>query len=219
MGKLKKACTIARPVSYSGIGIHTGVVVDMRFLPAEIGTGIKFRRVDLPGMAEIDASYKNVVDTSRSTILGNQSFKVHTVEHVLAAVKAFGIDNLIIELSNIEPPVGDGSSLPFVEMLKEAGRVEQEGTIKARDLKAPIAFTQGDVSLVAIPHETFKVSYTLSYPGIPPLEAQFISLELTEDSFIREIAPCRTFALYKEISYLMDQGLIRGGAFQMQTLF
>ena len=208
----KQGRTIAKPVSYSGIGIHTGEVVQMQLLPAPAKSGIRFRRVDLPGQPEMAASYRHVVDTSRSTILGNADFKIHTVEHVLAAVKAFGIDNLIIELSNIEPPVGDGSSLPFVELIKESGVQEQDEEIPFRNLQKPVFIHQGDVSLVAVPHPTFKISYTLSYPGVPPLEAQFVSCDVNQDSFVKEIAPCRTFALYREISYLIDKGLIRGGS-------
>ncbi len=212
MSKRKPAFTIAKPVAYKGIGIHTGEVVEMQILPAKPGHGIRFRRRDLPGTPEVPASYQKVVDTSRSTILGDGPVRIHTVEHVLAAVRAFGIDNLIIELSNIEPPVGDGSSLPFVEMFHQAGKVQQDEEIVIRSLDKPIVFQQGDVSLIAVPYSGFKVSYTLSYPGIPPLEAQFYSAEINQEIFISEIAPCRTFALYREIAYLMDQGLIRGGS-------
>jgi len=208
----KQGRTIRKPVSYAGIGIHTGEVVEMQFLPAPVGTGLVFRRVDLPNQPELLGSYKHVVDTSRSTILGTAEFKIHTVEHVLAAVKAFGIDNLVIELSNIEPPVGDGSSLPFVKMLQEAGIEEQDEEIPFRNLQKPVFLHQGDVSIVALPHPTFKISYTLSYPGVTPLEAQFVSFEFSQENFIKDIAPCRTFALYREISYLIDKGLIRGGS-------
>lgn len=204
--------TLARPVSFSGIGIHTGKVVSMRFLPSAEHTGIKFKRIDLPSQPEIPATVEYVVDTSRSTILGLADVRVHTVEHVLAALRAFEIDNLCIEIDNLEPPVGNGSSDVFVEMIEEAGILEQEAKVPIASLSEPVYYSEKDIHIVALPSPEYRVSYTLSYPEHPLLKAQFHSFVLTSESFKKEIAPCRTFSLYKEISYLIDKGLIKGGS-------
>ena len=105
--------TIREPVSFSGVGLHSGNRVNMTFLPAPPNSGIRFRRVDLDGKPEIDALVENVVDTERSTTLGRGNVKVHTVEHVLATFAGFGIDNAVIELDSNEPPIGDGSARPY----------------------------------------------------------------------------------------------------------
>lgn len=204
--------TLKERVEFSGIGIHTGEMVKMAFCPAESGQGIQFERVDLPGRPRIKADLAYVVDTTRSTTLGTKECVIHTVEHVLAALSAYGVDNLVIELSNLEPPVGNGGSDLFVEMIEKAG-VQGLGTERIlHRIKEPIFYSSGDISLVALPHDGFKLSYTLHYPGVKPLEAQFHSVELTTQSFKEEIAPCRTFALWEEISWLIDKGYIRGGS-------
>ena len=113
--------TISKPVSLSGIGLHTGTTCNMTFKPAPENHGIKFIRADLGGNPEIPATADNVVDISRGTTLGIGEAKVHTVEHVLAAIVGLQIDNIKIELDGIEPPVIDGSALPYVEALREAG--------------------------------------------------------------------------------------------------
>jgi len=207
-----KQRTLKQEASYSGIGVHTGEKVSMRFLPAEENFGIVFKRIDLPGEPIVPAAIEYVVDTSRSTTLGIGKVLVHTVEHVLAAVHALGIDNLVIELSNIEPPIGNGSSDVFVEMIENAGILEQDAEKPIIEIKKPICWFDDDIQMVALPNDDFRISYTLSYPNNPYLKAQFHSVTLTEESFKREIAPCRTFSLYEEVSYLMDKGLIKGGS-------
>lgn len=208
----RKQRTLARPVEFSGVGIHTGKNVSMRFCPAEKSTGIVFKRVDLSSQPIIPATVEYVVETSRSTTLGLQDIRIHTVEHVLAAVRAFEIDNLCIELNNIEPPIGNGSSDVFVEMIEQAGIVEQEASIEPLMLEQPVYFSDKEIHLVAIPSDRYQISYTLSYPEHPLLKAQYHSLTLTSESFKKEIAPCRTFSLYEEVSYLIDKGLIKGGS-------
>lgn len=209
---VRKQRTLKAAVSYSGIGIHTGKEVGLRFCPAKEGTGIVFKRIDLPGQPIIPATLEYVQDTSRSTTIGIKDIRIHTVEHVLAAVKAYHINNLCIEISNIEPPVGNGSSDVFVDLIEKGGIQEQEGTAPVIKLQQPVYFSEGDIHLVALPDDGFRVSYTLNYPGSSLLKAQFHSFFLTSDNFKKEIAPCRTFSLYKEITALMDRGLIKGGS-------
>lgn len=209
---LRKQKTLQKEASFSGIGIHTGTQVKMRFVPAEVGIGIVFKRVDLPGQPLIPATVASVCDTLRSTTIGIGNVRIHTVEHVLAAVRAYQIDNLIIEVSSIEPPVGNGSSDVFVEMIENAGIREQDDHVPIIKINKPIHLSEGDIHLVALPHDSYKISYTLNYPGSKLLKAQFFSVEVNSQNFKKELAPCRTFSLYEEVSMLMDRGLIKGGS-------
>lgn len=208
----RKQKTLRQSVSFSGIGIHTGQVVNMRFCPAKEGTGIAFRRVDQPGKPLIPATVEYVFDTSRSTNIGIKNLKIYTIEHVLAALKAYSIDNLIVELDNIEPPVGNGSSDIFVEMIESSGIEEQEQTLPIVQLDRPLYWSEKEIHLVALPYDGYKISYTLDYPQTKALKSQYISLDITPSIFKKEIAPCRTFSLYEEISHLMEKGLIKGGS-------
>ena len=204
--------TLCESVSYSGIGIHTGKVVSIRFCPAEHGTGILFKRVDLPSQPTIPATLEYVCDTSRSTTIGVADVYIHTVEHVLAAVRACNIDNLIIEISSIEPPVGNGSSDVFVQMIEDAGIQPQAIETPIIKLKQPVFWSEDDIHIVAHPYEGYRISYTLNYPESKVLNCQYYSVLVDQNTFKNEIAPCRTFSQYEEISCLMDRGLIKGGS-------
>jgi len=210
--RTRKQQTIAQAISYTGIGIHTGQQVHMRLCPAEVDSGIYFKRVDLTDAPKIDARLDSVFDTSRSTNLQVGNIRIYTVEHVLAALKAFEIDNVCIELDSHEPPIANGSSDVFVEMIEQAGVSLQDADVQIGTLQEPIFFSEGDVHIVALPDTEYRLSYTLFYPNSKALGCQYHSIALTKDSFKSELAPCRTFALYEELSYLMDRGLIKGGS-------
>ncbi|MCB1194815.1 UDP-3-O-[3-hydroxymyristoyl] N-acetylglucosamine deacetylase [bacterium] len=203
--------TVAGSISFSGIGVHTGNKTELTFQPAEENSGIRFIRTDLPGRPEVKAHITNVVGFIRGTTIGQNNVNVHTVEHVMAALCAFGITNLTIELDGNEPPVGDGSSLPFVKMLQETGIVEQKKPVEIFSPHDPLFIREEDIILVVLPYDRLKISYTLSFPH-PRLKAQYLSLDITQDSFVNEIASSRTFCLYHEVEMLMDQGLIKGGS-------
>lgn len=204
--------TLGKPIGFSGIGLHTGEQVSIRFCPASEGTGIVFRRVDLPGSPTIPATLEYVLETNRSTTIGVGNLKIHTIEHILSALRAYHIDNLFIEIDSIEPPVGDGSSAPFVQMIEEAGVIEQKSKAPIINIKQPVYWSEKEVHLVALPENCFRISYTLHYPNNPILQGQFYSSEITPEIFKSEIAPCRTFSQYDEIAKLMDLGLIKGGS-------
>jgi UDP-3-O-[3-hydroxymyristoyl] N-acetylglucosamine deacetylase len=204
--------TLNAPISFCGIGVHTGNQVSLRLCPAQAGTGIVFKRVDLPSKPVIPASLEYVVDTSRSTTLGLKDVRVHTVEHVLSALRAYEIDNLIIEIDNIEPPVGNGSSDVFVDMIEKVGIAKLAQNKIVWSLHQPVYYSDGDIHIAALPSAEYRISYTLSYLNHPVLKAQFHSMELSAKKFKDEIAPCRTFSLYQELSYLIDKGLIKGGS-------
>lgn len=208
----RKQRTIKNAVAFSGLGVHTGKEVKMRFCPAPEGTGIVFKRVDLSDQPLIPANVNFVCDTTRSTTIGNGKVLIHTVEHVLAAVSAMEIDNLIIEVSNIEPPISDGSSATFVKMLEQGEVLEQAATTTVVKIDKPVYWSDGVIHLVALPCDSYKISYTLNYPEPQLLRAQFHSLEVNKENFKNEIAPCRTFSRYEELAFLMDKGLIKGGS-------
>jgi UDP-3-O-[3-hydroxymyristoyl] N-acetylglucosamine deacetylase len=208
----RKQQTLLRDTSYTGIGVHTGEIVKMRFCPASEGTGIVFKRIDLPGQPIIPATLEYVCDTMRSTTLGISNIRIHTVEHVMAALCAYRIDNLCIEIDGIEPPVGNGSSDVFIEMIEEAGILEQHNPAPVIKVNKPVYWSEGEIHLVALPYDGYRISYTLNYPQISAIKSQYQSLPINPETFKKEIAPCRTFSLYKEISYLMDRGLIKGAS-------
>lgn len=208
----RKQRTLKSPISFSGIGIHTGAIVTVRLCPSDVGTGLFFKRIDLPGKPVIPATVEYVCDTSRSTTIGVGNARIHTVEHVLAAIAAFKIDNLCIEINGIEPPVGNGSSDVFVDIIEQAGILEQEAFVPIVKINRPVYWSEGDIHLVAIPHDGYRISYTLSYPETELLKSQFQSFLIDEQTFKKEMASCRTFSLYKEVSMLMDRGLIKGGS-------
>lgn len=206
----RKQRTVDRPVSFSGMSLHTGEAVDISFHPAKMNSGIVFCRSDLPSKPTIKCCVENIKETSRNTTIGSADIRLHTVEHVLAAICAYEIDNLYVEVNGSEPPVGNGSSDIFVDMIERAKVVEQEATIAVRSLNYPIYHSEEETHLVALPCDRFKVSYTLSYPANPLLKAQFFSIDITPENFKKEIACCRSFGLYEEIDPLIERGLAKG---------
>lgn len=208
----RKQRTLKRPVEYSGIGLHTGAQVTMSLIPAKAGSGVLFKRVDLPGQPLIPATIEYVCANTRNTTLGIADVRIHTVEHVLAAIRSFNIDNVIVEINGIEPPVGNGSSDVFVEMIESSGIKEQETPAPIVKLAQPVYWSEGEIHIVAVPSDCYRISYTLNYPDTRLLKSQYFSFALTSEAFKREIAPCRTFSLYEEVSMLMDRGLIKGAS-------
>jgi len=200
--------TIKREVSYSGIGIHTGEEVSLTLRPANVGSGIVFQR----GSASVLADLDHVCDTSRSTSIGDQGCVVYTVEHLLAAVKAFCIDDLQVHISSIEPPAGNGGAAVFTDLIAQAGILEREEKVPIYFLKEPVFWDRDSVQIVALPSLSWQISYVLNYEECSALKSQFYSLEVTEENFKRDIAPCRTFAHYDDLLPLMNQGLIKGGS-------
>lgn len=214
MARFRHQCTLRNAVSYLGVGIHTGQEVEIRFVPAKEGSGVSFCRVDLPGAPEVPATVEYVTDTARGTTLSVGDVKIHTVEHVLSALRAHNVDNVRIEISGIEPPGGDGSASAFVSMIEEAGLIEQGARTPIADLKKSVWLEQGGSLIVALPSDTYRISYTMDYPKTPVLGSQFFSMEVSLQNFVEQVASCRTFALYDELAYLMDRGLIRGGSLE-----
>ncbi|MEC8972813.1 MAG: bifunctional UDP-3-O-[3-hydroxymyristoyl] N-acetylglucosamine deacetylase/3-hydroxyacyl-ACP dehydratase [Verrucomicrobiota bacterium] len=204
--------TVAKPASFSGIGLHSGNKVAMTLLPAPPNSGITFRRVDLDSRAEIPAQVGNVAETDRSTTLSKGNAKVQTVEHVLAALYGFGVTNAVVELDSSEPPVADGSARQFCKLIREAGVETQAERIDPVKIAAPIEYTHDGTVMSISPHDGFKITCTSSDKG--GRFTQFFSVELTPETWESEIAQARTFCFYEEIEYLIKNGLIRGGSLE-----
>lgn len=184
----------------------------MTLLPAPPGTGLRFRRVDLEGKPEIEARVENVADTTRSTTLARGNIKIHTVEHVLAALAGCGVDNAIIELDANEPPIADGSAREFCRLIQSVGLVAQEAARQPYAVSEPIQLEQGESLLTLLPGEGFRISCTSA--DARGRFAQFFSTEVTPKTFERELAHARTFCFFEEIAYLIQNGLIRGGSLE-----
>ena len=156
--------TISRTVSLDGTGLHTGVETTLVCHPAESGSGIVFRRTDLDGTPEIPARLSEVEVTHRHTAIGRADLTIHTVEHLLAAIAAHGLDDIILELNGPEPPIIDGSFLPFFDLLTEAGPVEQEGDPVVYKINAPIQVKEGDSTYVVAPSAELRLTASIDFP-------------------------------------------------------
>jgi len=212
MSGVSQQQTLSGPASLSGVGLHGGNRVQMTFLPAPPNAGIRFRRIDLEGKPEIEAHVDYVGDTTRSTSLARGSARVHTVEHVLAAFSGCGVDNAVVELDAGEPPIGDGSAQPYVRMIEEAGIQPQSEVRTSYALTEPIELVAGDTTMVALPHDRLKITCTNADRN--GRYTQVYSVEITSETWARELAPARTFCFFEEIEALVKNGLIRGGSLE-----
>jgi len=212
---MEKQRTINKSVSFSGIGLHTGNPSTVTFHPAPENHGYKFIRTDIDKKVEVPALVEYVVDLSRGTTLGKDGIKVHTVEHVLAALAGLKIDNCLIELSANEPPVVDGSSMPYVEALLKAGFKDQEEEREYFVIDDTIRYTneKKHIDIVALPTDNFRITVMIDYFN-PALGSQHTGLFDLEKEFVKEFAPARTFCFLTEVETLHEQGLIKGGSLE-----
>lgn len=210
---IKNQRTIKTRSTLSGIGLHTGVETTITFVPAPINHGVTFVRTDLENCPQIPADLDHVVDITRGTTLGLDDVKVHTVEHVLAAIAGLQIDNLIVELSNSEPPVGDGSAMPFVQTLLKAGVGEQDAPKNYLEIDTPLSYSEKDrgVDIVVTPSDDLRITFLIDYKN-PALGTQYTSLIDLDKEFVDEFAASRTFCFLSEVEELYDAGLIKGGS-------
>jgi UDP-3-O-[3-hydroxymyristoyl] N-acetylglucosamine deacetylase/3-hydroxyacyl-[acyl-carrier-protein] dehydratase len=206
-----KQHTLASSVSISGTGLHTGINVDMTLKPANPGFGFQFQRIDLPGQPIIKADCDLVTDTSRGTTLEQNEVKVSTVEHILAALVGMGVDNCLIEINGPEIPIIDGSSGPFVEIIEEAGVLEQDATKAWYTIDTNITLydEKKRVEMTALPATNYEITTLIDFNS-PVLGTQHASLKSMID-FKAEIGPCRTFCFLHELEMLIDNNLIKGG--------
>lgn len=205
--------TTERAVSVAGIGLHLGEQCTLTFVPAESGQGISFRRVDLPGKPSIRAALSEVASTERRTHLGDAKGDraVHTVEHVLAAVVALGIDDLTIDIDGPEPPILDGSSEPFLRALKEAGTRSNGVEADVLTLTEPVRIIDGDSVYEAFPADKLTLDVTIEFDH-PLIGRQSGVYNMDAAAFERELAPARTFGFVREVDSLRAKGLIKGAS-------
>lgn len=203
--------TIAKPVSLSGIGLHTGNRINMTLRPAEAGTGILFHRFDGTQAVTIEARSANVVDTRLATVLGRGQARVSTIEHLMAALAAYAIDNLHIDIDGPEIPVMDGSAASFTALLDTAGRRRLDKNRVFLAIRQPVEVRDGDKYVSIIPSRFFRMTYNIDFDH-PAIPVQQRSIKVTAETFRRELAPARTFGFLREVEQLKALGLARGGS-------
>ena len=203
--------TVKKPVTVSGIGLHTGVESNMTFKPAKPNHGIKFQRIDMEGEPIVEADVDNVVDLSRGTSIEKNGARINTIEHTLAALVGLEIDNVLIQIDGPEPPIMDGSSEPFIEAIMKVGIEEQNAQRNFFEIPESV-FHQDkskDIEIAALPLDDYRVTVMVDYNS-PVLGSQHASLNNISD-FPSEIANARTFVFLHEIEALFKANLIKGG--------
>jgi len=210
-----KQRTIERAVSFTGVGLHTGEETTITFGPGKADEGIWFVRIDLPGAPRVRVCAENAVggkEERRRTVLKNGAAEVHTVEHVLSTLCGLGLDNMVMEINGAEvPEPSDGSAMAFVELLDQAGVVTLDAEREPLVIRHPVFHDAGAVQVVGTPHEGLKISFTIQFDN-PVLGTQHLTYEVTPESFRKEIAPSRTFVLYRDVEKLRALGMIKGGS-------
>jgi UDP-3-O-[3-hydroxymyristoyl] N-acetylglucosamine deacetylase len=205
--------TLKAPIHCRGIGLHSGSRINMVLQPAAPGTGIIFRRTDQDG-AEIIANWRNVVDSSLCTTIGNaDGLKIATIEHLMAAFAGLEIDNVIVEIDGAEVPVMDGSSAPFVFLIECAGIVDQRVTRRAIKVLKPISVGEAGNSAALVPDDGFHLSFAIDFAS-SAIKRQEMTFDLDAESFKQEISSARTFGFLHEVDQLRAAGLARGGSLE-----
>lgn len=210
--------TVAATVTYTGIGLHSGQDVTITLKAAPVNTGIVFVRIDLPGAPRVRATASNVTNAMRATTLEAGAAKVFTVEHLLAAFYAMKLDNCLVEITAVEPPVADGSSLPFIRLIQEAGTVEQAAERRQYAVTREMTIRQDDKFITILPYDGFRITFTSINPH-PQLGVQFGDYEITPETFISELAPARTIGFMHEVEALQAQGLALGGSLENAVVY
>jgi UDP-3-O-[3-hydroxymyristoyl] N-acetylglucosamine deacetylase len=208
-----KQRTLKAPVKTTGVGLHSGVKVEMTLRPAGPDTGIVFRRMDLDPPAELKADPFLVTDTRLCSLLESGPAKVSTVEHLMSALAGLGIDNLLVDLTGPEIPILDGSAAPFVFLLQSAGIVEQDAPKRYVRIKAPIEVWDGDKWARFVPHNGFRVEFTIDFKH-PVFDkgGNTVSIDFADTAYVKEVARARTFGFMHEVEYLRNNGLALGGS-------
>jgi UDP-3-O-[3-hydroxymyristoyl] N-acetylglucosamine deacetylase len=201
--------TIQSPLEFSGIGLHSGVSVSMRLVPAPAGSGVVFRRSDLANF-EIAATGRNVARVSYATSLMRQGVLISTTEHLLSALIGLGIDNVIVEIDNLEVPIFDGSSLPYVQAILAIGLKRQRRKREYMRILKDVEVREGSKFIGVYPGEGYSINYTIDFPA--PIGVETFMGDLEAGAYAELIAPARTFGFREDEAMLRDMGLIRGAS-------
>ncbi len=202
--------TIRQTVQAQGIGLHSGAPARLALRPAPAGAGIRFERTDLEGFV-VEANAANIAQVSYATSLMKRGVLISTTEHVLSALVGLEMDNVVVELNNLEVPILDGSSLPFVEMIDRARPRLLPRPRRYMRVLRPVEMEEGEKFIGVYPDERYRVSYAINFPH-PAIGRQRLELELTPENYRRELAPARTFGFLRDVEAMRRQGLIRGGS-------
>ena len=209
-----KRKTIMRSVQYSGIGIHKGETIDLKLLPAEVNTGITFKRVDVKENNIVELKAENVFSPTRGTNIKNDfDVRIHTVEHFLSALYVYGITDLLVEVSGNEMPIGDGSAFHFLELVDIAGVKEFDESVDVIEIKEPIFVAEEDRYVIGLPHNAYKVTYAIKFDHTF-LKSQLAEFEITQKIFKYDISNARTFGFDYEEKYLKENNLALGASLQ-----
>lgn len=204
--------TVAKSVAIEGMGLHTGVKVSLRLVPAPANAGIVFRRTDLEGF-EIEAKARNVARVSYATSLMRKGVLISTTEHLLSALAASGIDNVYVDIDNLEVPILDGSALPFLGLISKAGVKRQRARrVYAKVLK-PVEVVDGPKRIAAYPASELQLTYRISFSH-PLIREQELTFMPRQGGYASQIAPARTFGFFEEVEMLRKSGLVRGGSLE-----
>ena len=208
--------TLNRPVEVSGVGLHSGVPVQLRILPAPVSTGLEFRRSDLDNFP-IPASWRHVARVSYATSLMRQGVLISTTEHLLSVFYSMGIDNAYIEIDNLEVPILDGSGQPFVRLIEEAGIRQYRRKRRYLRIRRPISVEDKGKRISILPADSFRLTCDTDYPS--PIGRQSLELEVTPQKYANEIAFARTFGWEKDLDQMRNMGLIRGASLENAVCF
>jgi UDP-3-O-[3-hydroxymyristoyl] N-acetylglucosamine deacetylase len=214
---LRFETTIQRPVEGKGIGLHSGVPVSIRVLPAPVSTGIVFVRTDLDNF-QIPASWRHVARVSYATSLMRQGVLISTTEHLLSVFYSSGIDNAYIEIDNLEVPILDGSGLPFVELIRQAGIRQYRRKRRYLRIRRPISVEDRGKRITILPDESFRLTCEILFDH-PLVGKQLLEMEVTPERYAQEIAPARTFGFHYELDQMRNMGLIRGASLENAVCF
>ncbi len=201
--------TIKKEVVFHGIGLHTGKNASVRIKPASRDTGIVFYRVDKGTLIRANAA--SVIDTAFATTIGYDGAKIKTVEHLLAAAAGLGIDNLLIEVNGPEIPILDGSSTELTRIILDAGKAKQSRNMPHIKIIKPVVYEDAHSSVMALPFDGMRISYSINF-NHRIVGHQEMTFDLTEENFVKEIAPARTFGFLKDVEALRANGLAKGGS-------
>ncbi len=205
--------TIKKAATISGIGLHSGARITLKMRPATANTGIIFYRTDGDQTVEIKACSENVVDTRMATVIGRQGVTISTIEHFMAALAAFGVDNLHVEIDGPEVPVLDGSAAPFTREIQQAGIKTLNRCRKFIAIRKPLEIIEGEKRINIIPSRFFRISFDIAFDH-QAISVQHHSVKLSTETFCKEIASARTFGFLHEVEYLKANGLARGGSLE-----
>ena len=212
--------TLQNKIAIKGQALHSGKIVAVELIPQPVDTGIQFCRVDLPDRPVLSATPKNVIDTTRNIALGTDQWRINTIEHLMAALHGLRVDNLLVAVEGPEIPLGDGSAHFFVQKILETGLLEQEKPRKVRKITEPVWVADGNDPrsyLIALPGDQLRLSYCFTSDH-KVTGNQFAQYLITPESFLKNLAPARTIAFWRELEALRQQGLALGGNMEIAVV-